>query len=48
MSYWLLPGQEVPGGLCEDPTLNRIFTELERQFPPPTPLDRDDFDEDSE
>jgi hypothetical protein len=43
VSYWLLPGQEVtPVGL--DPELRRIFADLEKQFPPATPLDEDDLE----
>jgi hypothetical protein len=43
VSYWLLPGQELPaGGL--DPELRRMFAELEKQFPPSTPLDEDDLE----
>jgi hypothetical protein len=48
LTYWLLPGQEAPaGGSGLDPELDRIFTELERQFPPRTPLDDEETDEDT-
>jgi hypothetical protein len=47
LSYWLLPSQQVPaGGSGLDPELDRIFAELERQFPPRTPLDEEETDED--
>jgi hypothetical protein len=44
VSYWLLPGQELPAGLSRDPELDRMLAELEKQFPPPTPLDEDDLE----
>ncbi len=41
-SYWLLPGQETPGNPSPDSELERWFAEMEKQFPPRTPLDEDD------
>jgi len=46
VSYWLLPGQEVPGGDSLDPDLRRFFAEAEKKFPPLTPLDEDYLDPD--
>ncbi len=44
-SYWLLQGQELPDGLSDTPDLDRWLAELEKQYPPPTPLDdEDDYD----
>jgi hypothetical protein len=42
VSYWLLQGQELSGGFTGDPELDRYFAEMEKKFPPPTPLDEDD------
>jgi len=43
VSYWLLPGQVVPRTGSGDPDdLSERFAELERRFPPRTPLDDDD------
>jgi hypothetical protein len=47
VSYWLLPGQELPEGLSDSPEFDRLIAELERQFPPRPPLDDDDLDGDS-
>jgi hypothetical protein len=44
VSYWLLPGQELPADPSDDGELRRMLAELERQFPPSTPLDEDDLD----
>src|SRR5262249_9488049 len=44
VSYWLLRGQELPGGLSGFPELGRLIDEMERQSPPRTPLDEDDLD----
>jgi len=41
-SYWLLPGQEVPGKPCAGAETNEVkvwLRSLEEQFPPATPLD---------
>jgi hypothetical protein len=47
VSYWLLPGQELPEGLSDSPEFDRLIAELERQFPPRPPLDDEDLDGDS-
>lgn len=44
--YWLLRDQELPGGFTGDPELDRYFAEMEKKFPPPTPLDEDDGERD--
>jgi hypothetical protein len=44
VSYWLLHGQELPADLGDE--LQRMLAELERQFPPRTPLEEDDLDDD--
>ena len=44
VSYWLLRGQELPADPSADPELARLFAELERQYPPPTPLEALDED----
>ncbi len=44
VSYWLLRGQELPGGPSGFPELDRLIAELEKQYPPRTPLDEDDLD----
>ncbi len=44
VSYWLLQGQELPSGPSGFPELDRLIAELERQYPPRTPLDEDDLD----
>jgi AAA domain len=41
VSYWLLPGQELPAGASDCPELDRLLAEMERQFPPRTPLEQD-------
>ena len=47
VSYWLLPGQQLPDGLSDTQDLDRLLAELERQFPPRTPLEEDlDRDDD--
>ncbi|HEV3260770.1 MAG TPA: AAA family ATPase [Gemmataceae bacterium] len=46
VTYWLLAGQELPEGLSNTPELDRLLADLEKQFPPSTPLDEDDFDRD--
>jgi hypothetical protein len=48
VSYWLLPGQEAPGGPTGDPELDRFIREMERQFPPRTPLDEEEPDDGDE
>jgi hypothetical protein len=45
VSYWYRRGQELPAGVSDSPELDRYFAELERQYMPQTPLDRDDLDE---
>jgi hypothetical protein len=47
VSYWLLKGQELTteqAGVPDD--LARFFAEMEKQFPPRTPLDEDEMDTD--
>jgi AAA domain len=44
VSYWLLEGQELPRDPSDTDELDRIFAELEKQFPPRNPLDKDDFE----
>ena len=46
VSYWALPHQEFPGSRSGSPEFDRLIAELEKQYPPPTPLDDEDFDED--
>jgi hypothetical protein len=46
VSYWLLRGQELPAGLSDSPELDRLFAEMEKQFPPRTPLEEADVDDD--
>jgi hypothetical protein len=43
LSYWLLPGQKVPGAApdAEDNSLEPWLGPLREQFPPRTPLDDD-------
>ena len=48
VSYWLLRGQVLPAGASEDPEIDRLLAELERQFPPRTPLEEEDPDGDVE
>jgi hypothetical protein len=48
VSYWLLPGQELPVSRTGDEELDRYLAELERQFPPRTPLDEADGEESEE
>jgi hypothetical protein len=45
VSYWALPGQEIPGSRTGCPELDRMIAELEKQYPPPTPLDDEDLAE---
>ena len=46
VSYWLLPEQELPDDPSDCPELDRLFADMEKQYPPRTPLDEDDFDSD--
>jgi hypothetical protein len=46
VSYWALPGQEVPGSRTGSPELDHWVAELEKEYAPPTPLDEEDPDED--
>jgi hypothetical protein len=46
VSYWLLSGQELPAGLSKDPEFDRLLAELEKQYPPPTPLDEEETEDD--
>jgi hypothetical protein len=46
VSYWLLPGQELPAALSDSSGLDPWLAELERQFPPRTPLDEENEVED--
>jgi hypothetical protein len=42
LSYWLLPGQQLPDGVTPEagtPELDEILARLNEQFPPSTPLD---------
>jgi hypothetical protein len=42
LSYWLLPGQELPAGVspeCATPELDEFLARLNEQYPPSTPLD---------
>jgi hypothetical protein len=41
VSYWLLPGQELPAELAGGDDLGPWLAELERRFPPATPLDEE-------
>jgi hypothetical protein len=42
VSYWRLPGQQWPASRFGDSELGRYLAELEKQFPPPNPLDLED------
>jgi hypothetical protein len=44
VSYWLLPGQQLPAELCGDDDLSPWLDELERRFPPRTPLDEEELE----
>ncbi len=42
LSYWLLPGQELPTGLTPEsdtPELDAYLARLSELYPPSTPLD---------
>jgi hypothetical protein len=42
LSYWLLPGQELPAGLTADsatPELDAYLAHLNEEYPSSTPLD---------
>src|SRR5262249_11785028 len=42
LSYWLLPGQQLPAGIAPEtdvPDLEEYLAPLREQFPPATPLD---------
>lgn len=39
VSYWLLPGQELPSGASYCPEFEAWLAQAERDFPPPTPLE---------
>jgi hypothetical protein len=46
VTYWLLPGQRLPGEERRDPEMeefDRHLEELNRMYPPKTPLEDDDF-----
>jgi hypothetical protein len=45
VSYWFLPGQERLASPSDTDEITRRLAELERQFPPPTPLDEEDADD---
>jgi hypothetical protein len=45
VSHWLLAGQELPAGLSDTQEIDRMLANLERRFPPLTPLEEDDFDD---
>lgn len=44
VSYWLLPDQELAREPNGDPALDRLFADLEKKYPPHTPLDEEDPD----
>jgi hypothetical protein len=44
VSYWLLPGQQLPAELVGGDDLSPWLDELERRFPPRTPLDEEEFE----
>jgi hypothetical protein len=44
VSYWLLPGQKAPSGLSDFPDVAAWLDQLEKEFPPRDPLDKDDLD----
>jgi hypothetical protein len=46
LSYWCLPGQEVPGHPSEAPELDAMLRELEEKYAT-TPLDSDDDQDDA-
>jgi len=48
VSYWLLRGQEIPAGISDNEEFDRQIAELERQWPPRSPLDDEDLDRDLE
>jgi hypothetical protein len=41
-SFWLLRGQVLPDGLSDTPELDRFLAELERQYPPRSPLEEEE------
>jgi hypothetical protein len=45
VTYWLLPDQELPAQVLGDNVVARYLAEVEKQFPPRTPLDEDVEDE---
>jgi hypothetical protein len=48
VSYWLLPGQQLPEGLSDTPDIDRLLADLERKYPSPTPLEAEDPDGDDQ
>jgi hypothetical protein len=42
ISYWLLPGQELPAQFAAENEWDRWMGEMEKQFPPRTPLEEDE------
>jgi hypothetical protein len=44
VSYWLLAGQERPACPSQDSEIDRLIAEMERRFPPSSPLDEDEVD----
>jgi hypothetical protein len=47
VSYWLLPGQELPDSLADYRDFDRYIAEMEKQFPQRTPLDREEGQDDA-
>jgi hypothetical protein len=43
VSYWLLPGQELPSEVAGSDEVSRWIAEMEKQYPPPNPLEEDDL-----
>ncbi|HMF12774.1 MAG TPA: hypothetical protein VKE94_10725, partial [Gemmataceae bacterium] len=48
VSYWLLPGQELPDHFACEREWDRWMADLEKQWPSRTPLENDDFGDDAE
>jgi hypothetical protein len=46
VSYWLLPGQELPVEQSDTPELDRFLAELEKQYPSRSPLEDDEAEGD--
>jgi hypothetical protein len=48
VSYWLLPGQKLPDDSTLEPSVAQWLADLEKQYPPRTPLEDDELEQDDE